>query len=235
MEKIIDNNLQQPVELAYKVKRKNLNTMPQENEEIIVEDNQEETIEETEDNADDAATEEDDTDADSSSEEDDTTKEEEEKPINPDEIEVEVRPTREAKAVEYGDGVDPDDAKTIETIVDQKLADGRKELQDIKDELEVDKYIQANPDFSKYKPAILKYMKHPAYSNIPAKNIAAIVASNDLMKLGAKKERDAQKNADATKTKGSQARKPINSATDWSKAPADAVEAQIRKVKGMQI
>lgn len=158
----------------------------------------------------------------------------EEEPINPDELEIETRNKSEDTPIDYGEDVDPEDAKTIGRVVEKHRERDRQELQNIKDEIEVNGFIQGRPEFEKYKPVIMKYLKHPAYSNIPVKNIASMVAANDLMKLGAKKEREAQKTADATRTKGTPARKPSGASTDWSTAPKEAVEEQIRRVKGMQ-
>jgi hypothetical protein len=50
----------------------------------------------------------------------------------------------------------------------------------------------------------LKFYKHPVYSKFQLKNIAAIVASNDLLKLGAVKEREARAKADSTKDRAIQ-------------------------------
>jgi hypothetical protein len=99
----------------------------------------------------------------------------------------------------------------------------------------VDQFVAEKPEFAKYKPVILKYLQHPVYSKIPVKNIAAMVASNDLLKLGAKKEREAQAKADATKTGGQPVRKQGMGQVDWSKAPKEDFEAHKRRVLGQQV
>lgn len=156
-----------------------------------------------------------------------------EKPINPDEVEIQVRGGDE-EPVDYGEDIDPDDAQTIGKIVEKQTASVKQRLQDTQDRLEVDQYVAQNPQFDRYKPVILKYMKHPAYSRIPVKNIAAMVAADELISMGAKAEREAQIKADSTKTKGTMARKPVGAKTDWKKAPKEAFEAQRRKVMGME-
>jgi hypothetical protein len=155
--------------------------------------------------------------------------------IDPDEYEVKTRNLSEDEPIEYGEEIDPDDAKTIGAVVEKQTASVKARLQDTQDRLEVDEYLQSHPELSKYKPVILKHMKHPAYKQIPVKNIAAMVASEDLMKLGAKAEREAQAKADATKVRGTQVRKTGGGAEDWKKAPKEAFEEQVRKVKGMNI
>lgn len=158
-----------------------------------------------------------------------------ESPINPEDYEVETREVDTEEEVDYGEDIDPEDAKTIGTIVEKQTASVKNRIQETQDRLEVDNYVSENPQFKKYKPVILKHMKHPAYSKIPVKNIAAMVASNDLMKMGAQAEREAQAKADATKNKDTPARKPAGGKRDWTKAPKEAFEEQLRKVKGMQV
>ena len=149
------------------------------------------------------------------------------------EVEPEIRKSDEEK-VDYGEDIDPDDIKTIGTIVDKQTAGFKKQLQDTQDKLEIDSFIQDNPEFSKYKSQIMKYVQHPVYSKIPVKNIASMVASNDLLKMGAKMEREAQAKADATKAPGTTARTPIAGAKDWSRASSAEVEAERRRVMGMR-
>lgn len=159
----------------------------------------------------------------------------EEAAINPEDYEVETREMDSDAEVDYGDEIDPEDAKTIGTIVEKQTASVKSKLQDTQDRLEVDGYLAENPQFKKFKPVILKHMKHPAYRQIPVKNIAAMVASKDLMQMGAEAERKAQADADATKNKDTPARKPAGGKRDWKKAPKEAFEEQVRKVKGMQV
>ena len=157
----------------------------------------------------------------------------EEEVIDPEKLAIETREKSEEK-IDYGEDIDPDDVKTIGTIVEKQTAAVKKQLQDTADRLEVDQFVQEKPEFAKYKPIILKYLQHPVYSKIPVKNIAAMVASSDLIKLGAKKERDAQAKADATKTSGQTVRKEQGGTTDWTKASKDEFEAQKRAVLGMR-
>lgn len=166
--------------------------------------------------------------------EDEVKEEKEEEVVDPDKISIETREKSEEK-IEYGEDIDPDDVKTIGSIVEKQTAGVKKQLQDTADRLEVDQFVQEKPEFAKYKPVILKYLQHPVYSKIPVKNIAAMVASNDLLKIGAKKEREAQAKADATKSGGNTVRKQGSGQTDWSKASKDEFEEQKRRVLGQQV
>lgn len=160
--------------------------------------------------------------------------EEEEEVIDPEKITIETR-GKDEEPVDYGADIDPDDAKTIGSIVEKQTAGVKKQLQDTADRLEVDAFIQEKPEFSKYKSTILKYVQHPVYSKIPVKNIAAMVASDDLLKIGAKKEREAQARADSTKSAGTQVRKPEGGSKDWKTASKQEFEEQKRRVLGQQV
>lgn len=126
---------------------------------------------------------------------------------------------------EDGD-IDPDDEKTISKVVDKKLRQQQ-------DQAELNAFIVENPEFSKYKTAIETYMKHPTYNNIPVANIAAIVAHKDLMKLGAQKEREAQKRASDTKNNvNNSSRADTKKGTDWGSASPEAVAQKRAEVLG---
>lgn len=169
-----------------------------------------------------------------------TPKEEEEEEIDLDKIEPEVRGTKpkqeaDPKKGDDDDEIDPDDEKTISKVVKKELGEvteALKQLNQLKDANEVDSLIRNAPEYSKYREVALKYMAHPAYANVPAKNIMAIVASNDLQKLGAQKEREAQKKAADTKGGGGQSRTPTTGKFDWSTASKEEFEAE--KLRVMQ-
>jgi hypothetical protein len=157
---------------------------------------------------------------------------EEEDDFNPDDYEPDTRGEDEKKKDDEED-IDDEDEKTISKIVDKKLSPLQQKIREQNDEIEVNTFLQDNPEYSKYKPAIMKYVKHEAYQRIPIANIAAIVSSKDMQKIGARKEREAQKKVASTKSGGSQVRKTSGGSVDWSKATPQEVEAQIQKVKGM--
>jgi hypothetical protein len=140
----------------------------------------------------------------------------------------------DGKGDEDEDDLDPDDKKTINKIIDKKLSPLQQKIQRQNDEIDVNSYIVDNPEYAKYKPTMLKYLAHPAYKNIPVKNIASIVAGNDLQKLGAKKEREAAKKAKATRSKESSGRKAGGGKVDWLKASDKEYEKKLQEVRGMR-
>ena len=110
--------------------------------------------------------------------------------------------------------------------MDKRLDQVSKDIRDTKDQIEVDSFIRDNPEYSKYRAVALKYMKSSAYGNVPAHNIMAIVASRDLQKLGAEKEREAAEKAKNTGGGGSSFRKPKGGEIDWSKATPEEMAAK---------
>ena len=84
----------------------------------------------------------------------------------------------------------------------------------------------------KYKPVMLKYMSHPAYKNVPVSAIAAIVSAKDAEKIGAQKERDAQKKVKESKSGGDTTRHNGDGGKkDWSSMPKAQFEAELIKIK----
>jgi len=146
-------------------------------------------------------------------------------------LEPEVRTKAEIKKEESEeeDETDPEDKARIEKIVEKKV--GGK-MVEIENKMEVQSFVAAKPEYAKYQNVILKYMNHPAYANIPVYNIAAIVASKDAQKIGAAKEREAQRVVAETKSPGGTVRKTTGETTDWLNAPKAEYEAQKAKVLG---
>jgi len=174
-----------------------------------------------------------------------TVLEDKEEEINPEEFEPETRtPAQIKKDKEEGnppeeeDEIDPEDEKTISKVVEKRMkpvSEALQQLQKVKDEQEVDAFIRVKPEYAKYRDVMVKYVGHPAYAQIPVHNIAAIVASKDLQKLGAEKEREAAKKAEETKDKGNQIRKQAGGATDWKNVPKSDFEAKRAEVMGQRV
>lgn len=170
--------------------------------------------------------------------------EEEPENIDPEKVEIETRtpePKKKEEPEPTGDDddeIDPEDRKNISKVVDDKLDDfsGKlDEVQKVKDQQEVSDFVGDNPEFKSYKGVLLKYMAHPAYKNIPVKSIAAIVAGDDLQKLGAKKEREAAQKAKDTQGGGTTIRKPAGGKTDWTSVSKEAFEKKKNEVMGIKV
>jgi len=171
--------------------------------------------------------------------------EEKEEDIDLDKLDPETRggkkEIKEEKKIKKGeedtgdedDEIDPDDEKMVSKVLKKQLGpvtEALEKIQGIQDQNEVNAFIRQNPDYAKYEGAALKYMGHPAYKNIPVKNIMAIVASNGLQKLGAQKEREAARKVAETKGSGQQQRRGAAGKPDYknmSKEEFDAAKAAV--------
>lgn len=165
---------------------------------------------------------------------------EKEEKIDPEKFEPEIRAPKKEKKLDPKDQdddeeIDPDDEKTIGKVVKKALDpvnEVLKEVQVLKDQTEIDGFIRENPEFNKYRGVALKYLAHPDYSNIPVKNIMAIVSANDMQKLGAQKERDAANKSKDTKGGNGNQTRPQggDSKVDWknlSKVDFEAEKARV--------
>jgi hypothetical protein len=132
------------------------------------------------------------------------------------------------------DGISPDDEKLVEKVVERKYGKyfSRDEERDAK--AEVKEFLNTDPQgkyFKKYEDKILKWSRHPNRANVPLRTIALELAGNDLLKIGAELEREAQKKADESKAGGGSARATEGGKKDWSNATPAEVEAEIERVK----
>lgn len=109
------------------------------------------------------------------------------------------------------DEVNPRDKKLVEDVVDEKIGSKLEELEKIaiekeeerellQDMKELDEFISKNEQFKPYQDKILKWWQHPTRKNLPLKAVAYEVAGDDLIALGAERERKASKEAAATAT-----------------------------------
>jgi len=149
----------------------------------------------------------------------------------------EPTPKKEEKKPDEGvDDLFGDDTKKTEQVLEEKLQPIQEQMQETRDIADVDGYIRSNPDYGKYRESMLTYLKHPAYRNIPVQHVATIVASKDLQKLGAQKERAAQQNANASATGGGNTARPQTSQPkDWRTASKEEFDAKTNEVLGRRI
>lgn len=99
-----------------------------------------------------------------------------------------------------------DDAKIIDKRVQAHLKPFiEKQMQD-EDKAEIAKFVKDNPDFAPYAAKAEKFAQHASRKNIPIKAIFYEVAGDDLMKIGAKRAKEADKEAAKTKAGGGNAK-----------------------------
>lgn len=92
---------------------------------------------------------------------------------------------------EEDNDIAPEDEAMVDKVIRKRYGSKFDQLDEKADEGEVKDFVADNPQFKPYKSKILKYLKHPSRSHLPVKTIALEVAGDDLMKLGAKKGKQA--------------------------------------------
>jgi hypothetical protein len=155
----------------------------------------------------------------------------EEKPIEPETRVPEEKPTPESKPESEEEEIVPEDEATITKVVQKQLTPFQKKVEEQTNIIEANNFIAVKPEFSKYRETIIKHMNHPAYKNIPVDRIAKMVAGDDLMKIGAEREREAQKKVLETKAGGNTTRL-TPTGKDWHTATKEEFEAQKASVLG---
>lgn len=130
--------------------------------------------------------------------------------------------------------LDPTEAKSIDKHLKKHLSPLEERLQRQEHELEVSNFLLENPEYKKHKDTILKYVSHKAYKDVPVSFIAAGLASKDLLKMGAERERQAQVEAEKTKNTGGSVRTDAPQARNWMTASKGDFEAQRAKILNRQ-
>lgn len=132
-----------------------------------------------------------------------------------------------------GDEDDLDENAKFRQQMQSDMQKERDRTQKLQNKMEVDSYIGANPEFKKYKEAIDAHVNDKAYANIPVERIAKMVAADDMMKLGARRERQAQTKVNATHSPGNTARQPAGGGgPNWLTASREDFQAKRAEVMG---
>lgn len=131
------------------------------------------------------------------------------------------------------DDKDEDIEPVTRTTAKGKEDDGDDDrIIQIENRVEVDEFVRTNPEFSKYRDSILKHANHTSYRDIPVDRIAMMVAGKDLVKIGAKKEREAAQKANESKGGGSSTRPTNTGKVDWKSASSEDYEQKRAEVLG---
>jgi len=139
---------------------------------------------------------------------------------------------------EDDDLIDPEDEKRIGKILDKKVAPILQQTQEQANTMAVDNFIRSMteqvPTASKYRDAMLQTLKVPGYSHLSPQEVFNIVAGAELMRLGAKKEREAATRARSTQNNVNLPGRPSggSASKDWSQASAEEFAAKKAEVLG---
>jgi len=147
----------------------------------------------------------------------------------------EVKPETPVKK-EGEEDLDAEDEAKIAKILDKRLSSLTATQLNTQRQLDVDSFLAQNtatlPNVNRYRDAMLKFAVHPNYKNLTAKEIFNIVAGPELMRIGAKKEREAAARAKSTQTNNSSGRSPSGAKKDWNTASKEDFEAEKARVLG---
>lgn len=148
-------------------------------------------------------------------------------------------PDPETPPAKKEDDVDLDDEKKIGAIVAKQMEGLTREQRETAVTVKVDSFLHQNTQVanpSVYREAMIKYAKHPHYQNLSAKELFNIVAGDELMRMGAKKEREAAAKAKSTQVNGSNGGRPAAGGPkkDWNTATAEELRAEQARVLGRQ-
>lgn len=129
------------------------------------------------------------------------------------------------------DDVDPEDEKVIAKVVSKHLAPIFEKQIEVEDEAEVAQFVTANPDFKPYEARVKRNMRHPSRREVPIEELFYAAAGKDLMKIGAKRAKEAEDEANRSGTGGGSARSTEGEGkVDWANAPKEDFEKKKREI-----
>lgn len=135
-----------------------------------------------------------------------------------------------------GDDGDDDDANDTDPrsiakkAVAEALAPFAERLEQEEVDTEIANFVQDNPDFKEFAPKVAKWSQNDAWKGVPIERIFYAVAGKQLLKIGADRTREADKNAKKGRTGGGTGGDE-GKRTNWSDAPLDEVGAEIERIK----
>lgn len=146
----------------------------------------------------------------------------------------------DGKPIVEDDEDNPEDVKKINKMVSAQVDPIRQQMQTQNDVLEVDGFLRGNAEkypvrggIYTYREPMLKYMK--VYTNVPADAVFRIVAGDELMRIGAVREREAAVKAGGTRITSSSVRTADKGKKDWGAASAEDFKAKKAEVLGRPV
>lgn len=129
----------------------------------------------------------------------------------------------------------PEDAEILNQAVAQAVKPLTDQIQQQKDQAELNTFISENPHFKPYQAKIERFLKHPSRSHLPISTIAMEAAGPEgMMKIGARMARTADTKKNSSKsggsTGGNRGGAPAKSA--WEMSPEEFAAEQQRVRQG---
>lgn len=136
------------------------------------------------------------------------------------------------------DDLEEEDQKKIGKLVRKEMEPVNKELKEARTITAVDAFIRETaekiPSAAKYRDAMLTTSKIPGYENLKPQELFRICAGDELMRIGAAKERAASKRATATQVQNSGGRPAGGGKKDYNSMTKEEFAAEKARVLGRQ-
>lgn len=98
--------------------------------------------------------------------------------------------------------VAPEDAEIITKVVKPLIEPLVEQNLQAQDDKEITAFVKANPEFAKYEEKARKWIAHPSRRHLPVETVFFEVAGKDLLKIGAERQKEADKKAKNSQTGG---------------------------------
>jgi len=125
-----------------------------------------------------------------------------------------------------GDDIDDDDAKIIDKRVAKAMTPFIQKQMLEEDEGEISSFVKDNPDFAPYADKVRKFAQHPTRREMPIKSIFYEVAGDDLLKIGAAREKKATDKAKESSAGGGDGTGGESEKGVWDLTPAEFAAQQ---------
>lgn len=130
------------------------------------------------------------------------------------------------------DEVAPEDEALITKVVNKRFAPIIDKSLAADDEKEITDFLTENPDFKPFEVKARRYMQHPSRRQLPIKSIFYEVAGDQLIKIGAEREKAANVKARDTQTGGGSNRAGEGTKNDFDLSPEEFAAKQERVRRG---
>lgn len=127
---------------------------------------------------------------------------------------------------EEEDDIDLDDAKIIDKRVLKAMSPFIQKQMLEEDESEISSFVKDNPDFAPYADKVRKFAQHPTRKEMPIKSIFYEVAGDDLLMIGAKREKKAIDKAKESSAGGGNGIGGESNKGIWDLTPAEFAAQQ---------
>jgi len=139
---------------------------------------------------------------------------------------MEKKEAEEKNEDEDDDEIAPEDEALITKVVSKQFAPVFEKTAKEEDDKEVKSFLEENPDFKPYEAKARRYLSHPSRRHLPVSAIFYEVAGTDLLKIGAKRGKEADQEADDTQTGGGSAREKEGEQSVWDLTPEEFAAKQ---------